>query len=282
MEERKVEYEVQNKNIAVKLDDKFSLSDTLLCGQCFRWEKLSEERFAGVVSGKYVEVSYDGELLTFYDVTEKFFKGCLVEYFDLNTSYSDIQKDLLGRHDVLDQAIKYAPGIRILKQDSFEAMISFIISQNNNIKRISSIVKRLCENFGTRSDDVAYAFPTVDQLVSLREKDFAVLKCGFRVPYIMDAVRKVYMGELDLDEVKNLSLADARNVLMTVHGIGPKVAECVLLYGMHRLDAFPMDVWMKKAMSEFFQGLSPEDFGPYAGVAQQYIFHYIRSLGKDT
>lgn len=282
MEERKVEYEVQNKNIAVKLDDKFSLSDTLLCGQCFRWEKLSDEMFAGVVASKYVEVSYDGELLTFYNVSEKFFKGCLVEYFDLNTSYSDIQKDLLGRHDVLDQAIKYAPGIRILKQDSFEAMISFIISQNNNIKRISSIVKRLCENFGTRSDDGAYAFPTVDQLVSLREKDFDVLKCGFRVPYIMDAVRKVYMGELDLDEVKNLSLADARNVLMTVHGIGPKVAECVLLYGMHRLDAFPMDVWMKKAMSEFFQGLSPKDFGPYAGVAQQYIFHYIRNLGNDT
>ena len=277
-----MEYEVQNKNIAVKLDDKFSLSDTLLCGQCFRWEKLSDEMFAGVVASKYVEVSYDGELLTFYNVSEKFFKGCLVEYFDLNTSYSDIQKDLLGRHDVLDQAIKYAPGIRILKQDSFEAMISFIISQNNNIKRISSIVKRLCENFGTRSDDGAYAFPTVDQLVSLREKDFDVLKCGFRVPYIMDAVRKVYMGELDLDEVKNLSLADARNVLMTVHGIGPKVAECVLLYGMHRLDAFPMDVWMKKAMSEFFQGLSPKDFGPYAGVAQQYIFHYIRNLGNDT
>lgn len=276
-----MKYKVLNKNIAVKLDDKFSLTDTLLCGQCFRWYELSDERFAGVVSGKYVEVSYDGDFLIFYNVSENFFKGCLAEYFDLYTSYSDIQKDLLGRHPFLDQAIKNAPGIRILKQDSFETMISFIISQNNNIKRISSIVKRLCENFGTRSDDGSYAFPTIEQLASLQKKDFDILKCGFRVPYIMDAVRKVYMGKIDLCEMQKLPLDDARSILMTVRGIGPKVAECVLLYGMHRLEAFPMDVWMKKAMSEFFPDLSPKDFGPYAGVAQQYIFHYVRNRGKD-
>lgn len=274
-------YEVRSENVVVKLEDKFSLSDTLLCGQCFRWEELSHERFAGVVAGKYVEVSYDGEILTFYDVSEKFFQEHLADYFDLHTSYGDVQKDLLGRHPVLDLAIKNAPGIRILQQNSFEAMISFIISQNNNIKRISSIIKRLCENFGTRSADNSYAFPTVKQLAALREKDFEVLRCGFRVPYIMDAVQKVYVGEIDLAAVQKMSLDKARSVLMTVHGIGPKVAECVLLYGMHRLEAFPLDVWMKKAMREFFTDMTPSDFGRYAGVAQQYIFHYIRNLGKS-
>lgn len=275
-------YEVRGKNILVRLEDKFSLSDTLLCGQCFRWEELSEERFVGVVAGKYVEVSYDGEILTFYDVSENFFKKYLVDYFDLETSYSDIREDLSGRHPVLDRAIENAPGIRILKQDSFEAMISFIISQNNNIKRISSIIKRLCGNFGTESEDGVYAFPTVKQLEVLREKDFEVLRCGFRVPYIMDAVHKVSVGEVDLATMSKLAIDDARSELMKVHGIGPKVADCILLYGAHRLDAFPVDVWMKKAMREFFPDMTPSDFGPYAGVAQQYVFHYIRHLSRDT
>ena len=124
-------------------------------------------------------------------------------------------------------------------------------------------------------------FPSPERLAGLEEEDLAYLRCGFRARYILDAARKVASGEVDLKALRTAPLAQAREQLMTIVGVGPKVADCALLYGLHRLEAFPMDVWMKRAMKEWFPGKKPEDFGPYAGVAQQYLFHYIRTAAPD-
>ena len=170
----------------------------------------------------------------------------------------------------------YAPGIRVLHQPAWEALAAFIMSQNNNVPRIKGIIERLCTAFG---DPLAwgYDFPPPERLAGLGEEDLRVLRCGWRWEYLLDAAEKVASGLLPLDQVAVLPLPEARQALQSIKGVGPKVAECVLLYGMGRLEAFPLDVWMKRAMKILFPGKKPEDFGPYAGIAQQYIFHYCRT-----
>lgn len=152
----------------------------------------------------------------------------------------------------------------------------FIISQNNNIPRIKGIVERLCRTFGQPLKNDDYGFPSPRDLAGLDESALSPLRCGWRAGYILDAARRVYSGEIKLDEVAAMPIDKARKTLMLIRGVGPKVAECVLLYGMGRYQAFPLDVWMKRAMSNLFPDLSPHSFGKYAGIAQQYIFHYIR------
>lgn len=134
---------------------------------------------------------------------------------------------------------------------------------------------------GTKICDNFYAFPTVDVVANLSLADLAPLKCGFRDKYIIDAAQKTALKMVNLNKIKELPIEEARKELMKINGVGPKVAECTLLYGMHRLEAFPVDVWMKKAMSTLFKTYSPTDFGEYAGIAQQYIFHYFRTNSKN-
>ena len=176
---------------------------------------------------------------------------------------------------ILKDAAKNAPGIRILAQEPWEALCSFIISQNNNIPRIKGIISRLCETFGKKSGE-SYTFPSAETLAVLEPDDLQNLRAGFRAGYIIDGARKVASGEIDLEALRNMPIETAREKLMTIRGVGPKVAECTLLYGLHRLEAFPIDTWIKKAMSTLYEGLKPEDFGEYAGIAQQYIFVQMR------
>ena len=150
-----------------------------------------------------------------------------------------------------------------------------LLSQNNNIPRIKGIIERLCLLF-ERETGSADRFPTAEMLACRREEDLAPLRAGWRAAYLLDAAQKVAVGEVDLERIKALPMPEARAELMRIKGVGPKVAECVLLYGLHRLEAFPMDVWMKRAMATLFPEKSVLDFGPYAGIAQQYIFHYSR------
>lgn len=268
----------KKEKFIIKLTDTFSLSDTLECGQCFRWTKMQDQCYKGVIDGEEITVESDGKFLTFYTYNNEKLKTKIIEYFDLNTDYSAIKQNLSSRHKNLDAAIKYAPGIRILKQDPFEALCSFIISQNNNIKRISKIVNTLCEQFGEKSlYSSTYSFPTPDRLATLKIEDLKVLRCGFRAPYLLDAFEKVATHKVDLENLRKIPINDARQQLMTIRGVGPKVAECTLLYGLHRLETFPIDVWMKRAMKALFPEFDPKNFGPYAGVAQQYIFHYART-----
>ena len=251
------------------------LEQTLDCGQSFRWEKQNDGSFSGVAFGKYVNISLDGTDMIIKNAApedEKIWR----EYFDLELDYGKIRGDISKLHPVLEDAARYAPGIRILRQEPYEALCTFIISQNNNIKRIKGIVARLCVSFGDEIDEGVYTFPTAERLAELTPDDLAPLRAGFRNRYIIDSAKKVASHEVDLELCKTADYDTARAELMKITGVGVKVADCTLLFGMHRVEAFPVDVWMKRAMEKLFPGMTANDFGEYAGIAQQYIFHYSR------
>ena len=253
----------------------FDLAQTLDCGQSFRFKENLDGSFTGVVSDVVATVSCENETLKIVsnsDLNEQMWR----DYFDLDLDYAKIKADLSKMHPVLAEASSYAGGIRILNQQPFEALITFIISQNNNISRIKGIVQRLCENFGECIEGEHYTFPSAEKLASLTVDDLAPIKAGFRHRYIIDAAQKVHSGEINLENLREMDYAEAQKELMKITGVGVKVADCVLLYGLHRLESFPLDVWMKRALSVLFEGYKGDEFGVYGGIAQQYIFHYSR------
>lgn len=251
------------------------LRQTLDCGQSFRWNENPDGSFSGVAFGRSVRAALEGKTLFIYNA---FSEDCKIwsDYFDLDLEYGKIREQISKIHPVLSEAAKYAPGIRILRQEPFETLCTFIISQNNNIKRIKGIVHRLCECFGDRLADGEFAFPTAERMAGLTADDLAPLRAGFRNRYLIDAAQKVACGEVQLEKCRTADYEDARRELMKITGVGVKVADCTLLFGLHRIEAFPVDVWMKRAMEKLFPGMEPDDFGEYAGIAQQYIFHYSR------
>lgn len=253
----------------------FDLKQTLDCGQSFRWEEQKSGAFTGTAFGRTVTARMDGQTLFIDGAPVKEAKDIWTGYFDLSFDYAAVRERLAAFHPVLEEAARYSPGMHILNQDPWEALCSFIISQNNNIKRMKGIVTRLCECFGEEKGGV-YSFPAPKALAALSPDELAPIRCGFRAAYLIDAAKKVSSGEVDLHRIRGMELAQARQELMKIKGVGPKVAECALLYGLHRLECFPLDVWMKRAMQTLFPDLEPEDFGEYAGIAQQYIFHYSR------
>lgn len=246
-----------------------SLRDTLPSGQCFRFSECNGVWTVKAGVGKdlrVLRVSQDD----LSPITDNPFWA---DYFDLGTDYDAMKKEFSKISPFMAEACDYAPGIRILNQDPWEALCSFVVSQNNNIKRIMGIISRMCDFYG------AGGFPTVESLVDAREDDLRRLGLGFRAPYIVNTARAVHDGGIYLDALKTLPIDGARAMLMKVKGIGPKVADCALLFGCHRLDCFPMDVWMKRVMATFFPGQDKDIFGPCAGVAQQYLFHFARTGG---
>lgn len=252
------------------------LEQTLDCGQSFRWKKQNDGSFKGVAYNKSVSMNMQGDTLYIDNATEEDFEKIWKNYLDLDLDYGKIRKDISKIHPVLKDAAKYAPGIRILQQEPYEALCTFIISQNNNIKRIKGIVERLCESFGEQLPDGEYTFPKAEVIAQLTEEDLSPLRAGFRNKYIIDGAKKVASGEVNLEICKTLPYEEARAELMKIKGVGVKVADCTLLFGMHRIEAFPVDVWMRRAMEKLFPDMTAEDFGKYAGIAQQYIFHYSR------
>lgn len=258
----------------------FNLEETFECGQCFRWKKLDTEKYEGIAYGKKLTLQKLGDDLIIDGISEDelpFWK----KYFDLDEDYGKIISDLSKLDNRLKIACESASGIRILRQEPWEALCSFIISQNNNIPRIKGIVERLCENFGEKIDG-GYAFPTAEKISKLTVDDLAPLRSGFRAKYIIDASQKVAIGEVDLKSLYTTDLNKARQELIKIKGVGAKVAECTLLYGFHRMNAFPIDVWIKRAMSTLFNGIEIDELGDYAGIAQQYIFDYSRkNLKKE-
>ncbi len=263
----------------------FSLRDTLLCGQCFRWEETEPDVFFGIVGERTLTVLQRGDTLVFQDSTLPEFEAVFRSYFDLGRDYGAI-KAALYTDAALKTAIDFAPGLRVLRQPPWEALCSFILSQNNNIKRIKGIVSQLCECFGKPILDnagnlTAYAFPDADTLARLNEPDLAPLRAGWRAAYLLDAAQKVSSGEIDVAELYTCPIDEARETLRSIKGVGPKVADCVLLYGFARTEAFPLDVWMKRAMQRYYPDGLPACAQQYPGLAQQYLFHYIRCGDKD-
>ena len=269
-----MEWSYRSGLLEVAYEGPFDPAQTLFCGQCFRWEE-TPQGFAGVVRGRPLLLRATAGHLTLVGAEEEdvpFF----LHYFALDEDYETIQRRLC-RSKRLAACIAAAPGIRVLHQEFFEVLLSFIISQNNNIPRIRGIIARLCAGLGAPVGAGRYAFPTPQAVAGCSEEDLAFLRAGWRVGYLLDAARRVADGRLDPARLAALSTAEARAALMETRGVGPKVADCVLLYGLDRAEVCPMDVWMKRAMARRFPRGMPRCAQRYAGIAQQYIFEAERS-----
>jgi len=257
----------------------FDLVRIFECGQCFRWNADENGVYTGVAFGRAARVRRVGGSV-FISGSLREFEEIWVDYFDLRRDYARIRQ-LLCIDDFMQRAVEFGMGIRILRQDKWEALCSFIISQNNNIPRIKGIVDTLCRQFGDGfmfEGEAFYAFPSAVRLAGLDAGELAGIRCGYRAEYIIRAAREVAEGRLDLDALAGGSPVAAREALKRLHGVGDKVADCAVLFGLHMLDAFPMDVWMKRAVAQQYgAGFDPKVFSPYAGIAQQYMFYYTRS-----
>lgn len=271
-----MDYCVKNNDIIVSESD-LDLDETLDCGQAFRWKKIQsdyESTYEGHFLNDFLRVSQEksGQFI-FHDTSEEDFLGKWCEYFDFETDYTELKRQF-SEDETLAKACSFASGIRLLRQDSWECLISFIISQNNNIPRIKGIIDRLCGNYGGE-------FPTANQLSAETPDSLAYLRSGFRAKYIDDAAKRVADGRTNLAEIAKLPIEDARTALKQILGVGPKVAECVLLFGMHRTEAFPVDVWIKRVLATYYPDGFPEFATENAGIAQQYLFHYMRNLPEN-
>ena len=299
--------------ICVKNLGAYSLSDTMECGQCFRYEKIERsdgiDEYMTVVGNTLIRVAQKerGELI-FPNMSEDVFTSVAVPYFALDRDLEVVRKNVADNTDStwLKEAADFGAGIAILGQDPWETIISFIISQNNNIPRIRKIVREISAAYGTNLSIVndynscplkliegspnadtckvcgrCYTFPTAEDIVKSPE-NLLPSKPGFRYGYILDAAEKIANGEVDITKIKNENRYEyTLETLKTIKGVGDKVASCAALFGFGNLEAFPIDMWMKRAIDTYFGGkLDPTTLGPYAGIAQQYIFHYIRNEEK--
>ncbi len=267
-------------NVEVVMSDNFSLADTLDCGQAFRWEKQQDGSFLGVAMGRALRVSQQNNKIILYGTDFEVFEAVWRGYFDLDRDYGYI-RGVLEEDETLKKACFLAGGIKVLRQDPWECLCSFIISQNNNIPRIKGIINRLCESFGEPIADGLYSFPSAERIASLTDDELAPLRAGFRAKYILDAARRVASGEIDFAKLEKMKTDAARDELMKIYGVGEKVADCVLLFGLGRVEVIPKDVWIKRVLSELYDGKLPDFATPYAGIAQQYLFHYARMTKLD-
>ena len=246
---------------------------TFECGQCFRWNPDGSGGYTGAASGRAARVFALGG--TARVECEEADIGFWRDYLDMGTDY-DAARESVMRGEYLTDCARTGEGIRILRQDKWEALCSFIISQCNNIPRIKSIVEKLCELFGEPFETpwgVKHSFPTAERVALLEEPELAPLRAGYRAAYIINAARAVASGDIDLDAAAAMDGDAARRYLKGLSGVGDKVANCAVLFGLHRLDAFPVDVWIKRALREHMPpGFDPKSLGEYAGLAQQYMF----------
>lgn len=292
-----------NKNFILENVHDFHLLDTLECGQCFHFERTDngfnkdEYEYDIVAKDRILHIKEEpdsnGVRLTFFNTEEWEYESIWKEYFDLDRDYTEIKQNVISADPRLEEIINEYSGIRILNQDFFETLISFIISQNKQIPQIKQVVKNLSTIVGSKFDvtmintlssEFDAFFPTAEQIASASEDEIRDSKCGFRAPYIKDAADKVVSGEISYNDLVSLDTNSAREKLMSIHGVGEKVANCVLLFGLGRREAFPVDVWMKRICEYLYFGddtpknvieeYATAKFGKYAGYAQQYLFIY--------
>jgi N-glycosylase/DNA lyase len=279
-----------NGNVHIEGVTHFDLKQTLECGQCFRYKELGVQDYLVVAKGKLLHVQQEVDKLIFYNTTMDEYDNLWKNYFDIERDYGKIKEELLSKDRRILPAMEAKHGVRILNQEFFEMLITFIISQNKQIPHIMQIVERISRLYGEYIGDWEgekyYSFPTPENLAKATTDDFLACKVGFRAKYLVDACSKVYSGEINEKELLELNYNEALAKLMQIKGVGEKVANCTLLFGMSRREAFPIDVWMQRIMEtlyfgketrkEVLQSFAKEQFGEYGGYAQQYLFYYAR------
>lgn len=260
------------------------------CGQCFRWYKEPDGSYTGIVRGRAANVAYASGTLVLNNVTPDDFEQIWFDYFDLGSDYSMIKK-AVSTDDIMKKAVRFGAGIRLLRQEPWEALISFILSSNNRIPRIMKIISEISRLYGRELEfggKKYYGFPDSKKLAACSTEQIQQCRAGYRCGYIHEAAKAIASGSFDLDKLSGMNTDEARNEMLKLKGVGNKVADCYLLYSGTRYDVFPTDVWVKRVMEELYfkreasfkeiQQFAAERFGRYAGFAQQYLFYYAREL----
>ena len=278
----------------------FNAKHIFECGQCFRWNEQEDGSYTGVFRNNVLNVKENAENIVITGVCEEEIEKVCREYFDLDTDYEEIKNTLSEIDENVKQSIKYGEGIRILKQDLWETIISFIISANNNIPRIKKIIERLSENYGNEivwNGQKYYTFPTPEQLSEASVQDLRALGLGFRDKRVYETTRMILNGEANLQDLENITDSNIlREELNKLPGIGDKVADCIMLFSMKRFDVFPIDVWVRRVMNELYiknedetkvnkkeiRSLAEKKYGNLAGIAQQYLFYWKREEEKTA
>ncbi len=251
---------------------------TFGCGQCFRWRQVTPGCWQGVALGRLLTLEVLPQGLVLTGLTPEEFENQGRRYFDLDRDYGAL-RERYRQDPILRRAVDFAPGLRLLRQDGWEALCTFIVSQNNRIPRITAIVERLCACFGDPLEKGFFTFPGPERLAALTPGQLEPLRCGYRGEYLLDCARRVADGRLDLEALEVLPLEEAMARLREVKGVGPKVAQCALLFGFGRMECFPEDTWIRQARQFFYpQGL-PDWSDCCPGIAQQFLFHYARCGG---
>lgn len=283
-------FNISEKSDRIIIDNvrDFDLVHIFECGQCFRWIREEDNSYTGVAKGKVVNVSNKNGAIEIINSTLDDFINIWFEYFDLGRDYSQIKK-LLAKDDIMKKAIEFGHGIRILKQDTWEALISFIISANNRIPMIMKVVSSISNMYGEEllfNGKKYYSFPDVKKLACSGVEELSACKGGFRCKYIVEAATLINKGIIDLQGISKLRTEDARDLLKNFPGVGNKVADCTLLYSGTKQNVFPTDVWVKRVMEELYfnreaslkeiQEFAGSYFGELSGFAQQYLFYFAR------
>ena len=272
----------------------FNLKDIFTCGQCFRWEENEDKSYTGIVKENVINIKEQGNDYVIKSVGNDEIEKLVTDYFDLNRDYKALQEKLSKIDENMEKSIKYGQGIRLLNQDLWETLISFIISANNNIPRIQKIIKRLSKNFGKKiifENNEYYTFPTAQELKDVTIEKYRELGLGFRDKRIYETTQIILENKVNLQELENNpNTLEVRETLLTLPGVGPKVADCILLFSdLKRLEVFPIDVWVNRVMNELYihgdenkiskkqiEQIAKEKFGNLAGLAQQYLFYWRR------
>lgn len=284
----------------LKKQESFELKDIFECGQCFRWNKNEDESYTGVIKDAVINVKKENDEIIFKGVCDKDFENKIREYFDLETNYTEYKEKLSNIDVFLKESVEFGSGIRILKQDLWECIISFIISANNNIPRIKKIIEKLSKTYGKKivwNDEIYYLFPSPEELSKASIQDLRALGLGFRDKRVYQTTQMILKKEVDLDKIKQMDNTEKiREELLKLDGVGPKVADCIMLFALKREDVFPIDVWVRRVMNELYiheeneekvnkkelQKLASEKFLGIAGIAQQYLFYWKREEGRKV
>ena len=279
------------KVFKIKVDEYFRL-EKILYGQCFRWKLREDGKYIGVVGNNVIKIWQEDNTVYYYGLDNNNIEEYIYNYFDLATNYKQVVTKLQKKSNnpLLDEIIDYSKGTRILNQSMFEIVISYIFSASNNIPRIENSIERLSQLYGNKlefENNIYYSFPTKEQLKNVTEEEYREkIRIGFRAPYVEDTTKNILSSQYDLENIKGMETDIARKELLKLQGVGPKVADCILLFSMEKKDVFPIDTWIEKVMKKYFndetlnkkqmQEKIDEEFGKRKGIINHYMFYWGR------